>query len=93
MGRTKIREHLAEWFTQAGLRRIDKLEDMRYFTVEEDSSDNDSLHIVQPAYVDALTDQVIQPGRVRFVANNSSEKGRNKPRGSDSQERLASNQE
>ncbi|WP_440082281.1 hypothetical protein [Streptosporangium sp. LJ11] len=85
---------VSNWMTQAGMRRIDTPENLEYFVLQGDDDGDEFVAVMSPAYVDALTGQIIQPGQVKFVTNNHQHSRGQKPvRRSDVQKNVTADQE
>ncbi|WP_189236157.1 hypothetical protein [Planomonospora parontospora] len=72
---SQFREHISDWLSEAGLRRIEEIEDMRNFTMQGDETDGKFLQLLQPAYVDSRTGQLVQAGQVKAIINPRHTKG------------------
>lgn len=66
----QIPQLLNEFFIEAGIRRASNpIDEPEFFTVINDPTGKPYLQVVEPAYVDEVTGQILRAGRLRHVAN------------------------
>ncbi|GAA4211642.1 hypothetical protein [Microbispora amethystogenes] len=68
VGAKKIGDRVSEWFTRAGLSRVEELNNIEYFDIQGNIHDGDFLALLEPAYVDEISNQLIQPGRAKIIS-------------------------
>ena len=68
VGTKKIADRISYWFTRAGLRRVEELNNIEYFDIQGNIHDGNFLTLLEPAYVDDVANQLVQSGKVKIIS-------------------------